>query len=398
MRKGALVSIILILSLLAVACGDDGPEGVEVDDILPAAHWEEEYPDQYETYMLNLEMEGTTFGGSEPIDYPEEYPYLQTLYAGNGFANDYIRARGHPYSLEDVIHIDRPKPGASCLSCKTPEYVGLLNEHGSEAATMDFHEAAEIAVSPVSCFDCHGNEPGEILITRTHLEDALENVEEEMAMGNLVCAQCHVEYFLDSDTLEVVLPWENGINAWDIEEATIERGHVDWVHPQTGTELLKVQHPEFETYMGSIHDRVGVTCVDCHLPEMENDEGDIFHSHHVTSPLKYVEASCLGCHQETEEELIARTEAIQEDVYVKKNEIAELLVDLVEEFEEALEADELSDEEIEEARLYHQRAMWRWDFVFVENSTGFHNSEFAHTILDEARDYTEQALEIIRNR
>ncbi len=384
-----VVSIILLMILV--------PGPIEVDDILPAEHWAEEYPDQYESYQRNLEMERTTFGGSEPYQYPEEYPFLETLYAGNAFSQDYRRSRGHPYALEDVINTERPKPAASCLSCKSSDYVGMLNEHGSEAAAMDFDEMSEIAVNPVSCFDCHRNEPGNPVVTRTHLNEALEHIEEGIDLGNLVCGQCHIEYYLHDDTKVVSVPWDRGYNAWAVEEETLARGHVDWVHPLTGAELLKVQHPEFETYMGSIHDRAGVTCIDCHMPEMVNEEGDTYSSHHWTSPLKHVEASCLGCHQETEEELIVRTEEVQGEVYEKTNRAAEMLVEFIEEFEDALDSGELSDEVIEQAREYHQRAMWRWDFVFVENGTGFHNSAFAMEILEEAMEYSQQGLELIQN-
>jgi len=394
-RKFLAILVLAGASILFLVLLVPGPEGV--DDILPAEHWAEEYPDQYESYLLNLEMERTTFGGSEPYQYPEEYPFLTTLYAGNAFGEDYRRSRGHPYALEDVIRTSRPKPGASCLSCKSADYVGMLNDHGSEAAAMDFNEMAEVAVNPVSCFDCHGNEPGTPQVTRTHLNHALEDIEEDIAMGNLVCGQCHIEYYLHDDTKEVVVPWDRGYDAWSVEEETLARGHVDWVHPQTGAELIKVQHPEFETYMGSVHDHAGVTCVDCHMPEQENEEGETYHSHHWTSPLKHVEASCLGCHQESEEELIENAEAVQREVYETTNEAAEMLKEFIEAFETAQNNGELSDDVITQAREYHQRAMWRWDFVFVENGTGFHNSGFALEILEESMDYTRQGMSLIQN-
>ena len=36
----------------------------------------------------------------ELVDYLEEYPYLDTLYAGNAFSKDYKGARGHAYTLQ----------------------------------------------------------------------------------------------------------------------------------------------------------------------------------------------------------------------------------------------------------------------------------------------------------
>lgn len=397
MKNSKTLVLLVILITLTSACAPKQVETtVGVDEIVRAEEWASDFPNQYETYLRNAEMEKTTYGGSVPVDYLEKYPDLKVLYEGNGFSKEYLRARGHVYSLEDVINTARPKPGATCLSCKTPDYLNMLNEYGDEFYKMDFDEMAAKAVSPISCYDCHQNTPGEVVLTRNHLTEALDKLDVEFKMGDLVCAQCHVEYYLDPITKEVVLPWENGITLEGIEKNFYDLGYSDWVHPKTGTPLIKIQHPEFETYQGSIHSRMGLSCIDCHMPREEDENGEAFKSHHWTSPLKSIEQSCLSCHTESKEELVVRVENIQKSVKDKTNEVSGLIVQLINELSKAVEGGQHTEEVLDSVRDYHRKAQLRWDYVFVENSSGFHNSHLAHQYLNEAREYAEKGLEILR--
>ncbi len=384
-----LLSLITVVILFVLHTIISQPE-----EIIRAEAWAEEYPDQYRTYLRNEEMVQTTFGGSVPIDYLEKYPELLTIYDGVGFGIDYQRARGHVYSLDDVIHIERTKPGASCLACKTADYVAMEEEHGFDLYAMDFYQMAEQAHSGVSCYDCHRNQPGEVEITRGHLNKGLEYLDEEHDMNNLVCAQCHIEYYLDPHTKEVTVPWLYGTEVAEIEATFIEWNFLDWIHPQTDGGLYKIQHPEFETYRGSVHHGFGISCVDCHMPQMTNDAGEQFRSHHWTSPLRYVENSCLGCHGESGEELVARAEEHQGIVMNKTVEVSRQLVELIEAIAE--DKDELPEATLEEVHQLHRSAQIRWDFVFVENSQGFHNYDQAMRNLNEAEAMIREALEILR--
>lgn len=391
MKKQLLLLCVLGLAVLITACSGSDAEG-----IISASEWEDDHPEIYASYQENSEMEETAYGGSVPIDYLEKYPYLKVLYEGNGFSIDYQRARGHVYAMEDILNIERPKPGASCLSCKTSGFLELLDEHGIDANAMDFEEVDKSTMETISCYDCHRNEPGVVSITREHLNKALEGIDGEFEDGDLVCAQCHVEYHLDPETKEVVMPSVSGLDPQSMMAFYDEAGYSDWVHPVSGTELLKVQHPEWETFQGSIHNSMGVTCVTCHMPEMEGEGEEALKSHHWTSPLKDgIEASCLGCHQDdTVESLKERVENLQGEVEEKTNETALLIVDLIEELKNA-ESNGVSDENIAEARKLHRAAQWYWDFVFVENSEGFHNNALSHRLLDDARSLTEEALALL---
>ena len=192
------------------------------------------------------------------------------------------------------------------------------------------------------------------------------------------------------------MPSVNGLDPEAMMAFFDEAGYSDWVHPSAGTELLKVQHPEWETYQGSVHNRMGVSCVTCHMPETEGDQGEKFKAHKWPSPLKHIEASCMSCHSnDTPEGLTKRVEDLQGAVEEKMNATALTIVELIEALTDA-EANGISDENIVKARKLHRAAQWYWDFVFVENSEGFHNNALAHELLEESKGLAEEALALLQ--
>ncbi|MDO5047889.1 MAG: ammonia-forming cytochrome c nitrite reductase subunit c552 [Anaerococcus sp.] len=384
------------LAFLISGCSSQG-------EIKRADDWKELYPDVYYTYQANADMSETKFGGSVPVDYLEEHPNLNSFYEGYGFAIQYDRARGHTYALEDIINTQRPKPGASCLQCKTADFVVALEKEGVDLNAMDFDEfvAENEGMSTISCYDCHMNDPGVIQITRSHTQKAIDEgqIPANTSLESLACGQCHVEYYQDSETKEVFMPVENGFETDDMLAYYEEVGHSDWTHPQTEANLLKAQHPELETFSGSVHEGVGLSCIDCHMPEVSGEDGDMVKSHHWTSPLKNKEGlqnSCLKCHSNLEEdELISWVEDVQGGVYDRTNEVSDKLKDFIDQLADHIEKDDLSQEDKESLQEIHRQAQFKWDFVFVENSEGFHNSSKAHKNLDEAEALIDSGLEIL---
>ena len=74
----------------------------------------------------------------------------------------------------------------------------------------------------------------------------------------------------------------------------------DYVNPRTGVRQIKVQHPEFETYMGagSVH-KDTFTCADCHMGEATAADGTTYISHTWISPLEnktLLDNTCAQCH------------------------------------------------------------------------------------------------------
>lgn len=390
MKKVLLSLFMTGTVLLAAGCTGSNEE------YLSARDWESEHPVILASYLENAEMEATTYGGSVQVDYLEKYPYLKELYEGYGFSIEYLRARGHVYGIEDVMATERPKPGASCLSCKTSDFLKHLEEHGVEGNAMKFEDVASADMESISCYDCHENEPGTVNITRKHLETALDGIGYGFDMKELACGQCHVEYYLEPVNKEVVMPSVNGLDPESMMAYYDEEEYSDWVHPRSGTPMLKVQHPEWETFQGSIHAGQDLTCIDCHMPPETAEDGTAYRSHHWTSPLKTIESSCLSCHsQDTAESLTARVEELQGGIEEPMNAVALQIVDLINELEAATNSgrDEAT---LIQAREKHRQAQWYWDFVFVENSEGFHNNALAKDLLDKAKTLTEEGLALLK--
>jgi nitrite reductase (cytochrome c-552) len=212
-------------------------------------------------------------------------------------------------------------------------------------------------------------------------------------MRSFVCGQCHVEYYCGPKTT-LFYPWNNGLKVEEIERYydnyKFPDGHrfYDWTHAETGTEVLKAQHPEFETWSQGIHARSGVSCADCHMPYKR--EGAMKVSDHwVRSPLLNISRACQTCHPFPETELQARVEVIQERTNTLMNRSAAALMDLLDATASAKKAG-ATDGQLEPVRAFQRQAQWRVDYVAAENSMGFHAPAETARILAEAIDYARQ--------
>ena len=326
---------------------------------------------------------------------------------------------------------------------------------------------------PVSCVDCHDPKSMQLRVTRPGFISGIQALAASEApvphlpsierwrtgdrarnydpnsdgtrqeMRSFVCGQCHVEYFCGKGTT-IFFPWEKGLAVEQIESAYDSRvvggkRFKDWVHAETGMEVLKAQHPEFEVWSQGIHARSGVACADCHMPYKR--EGAMKVSEHwVKSPLLMVNRSCQGCHPYAESELLARVEAIQDRHYAlmaRAGEAATAMIDSIsalkkgydqshraslanelmaklasdpahktlspEEQQKKIESEvkaalqsawllEVSrSSELKDVAALQRAAQWRLDFVAAENSMGFHAPQELARILGEAIDLSRQA-------
>jgi nitrite reductase (cytochrome c-552) len=174
-----------------------------------------------------------------------------------------------------------------------------------------------------------------------------------------------------------------------------EIGFKDWVHKQSGAPALKAQHPEFELWTQGIHGRSGVTCVDCHMPEVKVGEHTIT-DHWVRSPLLNVKNACLRCHQGTEDEVRARAEAIQGKFLAVRDQAMDATVALIQDIAAARRGGK-TDEQLEGPRYLQRRAQFFLDFAEAENSAGFHAPVEAVRILGESINLARQGQLLLRD-
>ncbi|TAK13477.1 MAG: ammonia-forming cytochrome c nitrite reductase subunit c552 [Anaerolineae bacterium] len=372
---------------------------IAADELDPAA-WGVNYPLQYERFMMTeINYGQTPYGGSEPYSKLERYPAMVRIWAGYAFSVDHNEERGHFYAQSDQENTQRVQivnqPGA-CINCHSAEAPGLIAELGWEEFNhTPYNDLVERLHTGSSCADCHDPATMELRITRPAFINAMtargidlsEATRQEMR--TYVCAQCHVEYYFAGDNKVLTFPWTNGLNIDDISEYYTDLGFKDWTHAESGAQMIKIQHPEFEMWSSGLHAANGVACADCHMPYIR--EGSIKVSDHwLRSPLNNLEAACQTCHNVSVEELERRVVTAQNTTAELLRSAEAALLDAIDAIVAARAAG-ASDEDLAEALRLHREASLRWDFVSSENSTGFHSPQEAARILANSIDFARQA-------
>lgn len=406
------------------------------------AKWGVNWPKEYDSYKRTVITTRTKYGGhggSEtlPAEKIERDPWLKRIFLGYAFSIDYRDRRGHAHMLEDQENTKRlTKPQAgSCLHCHAsvmPLYRKLGN--GDVFAGLDatyqmsytnvnamLHQMGH--AHPVSCVDCHDPATMQLRVTRPGFIRGIRLLADSKApvphipsielwrsgprktpydpnmdasrteMRSYVCGQCHVEYYCGGK-MPLTFPWGNGMKAEEIEafwnDAKFADGShfYDYKHAQTGAEMLKAQHPEYELWSQGVHARSGVACADCHMPYMRDGAAKVS-DHWVRSPLLNINRACQTCHRFSEEEIGARVDQIQERNHSLLERAGAALMDLMDAVETARKAG-ATDEQLKAALAFHRQAQWRVDFIAAENSMGFHAPQEAARVLGEAMDLARQ--------
>lgn len=380
----------------------DAPDELAYDGTISAAAWEKIYP--YITASMN-----DNAGNDEIVDYLAQDPYLVNIYEGFGFAKEYGSARGHSFTLEDVNHTARPHPMANCLTCKTPNFAKLVQDQGVGVYKMDFNEVynqIQANGEAVSCFTCHGNSAGnegELRVTHPYVNEALGSNVSTIHPATLSCGQCHIEYYFTPTDKETMMPYDS-VEAMDPEailafydnmvmpDGTI--GFSDWTQESTGAKLLKAQHPEMETYLLGVH-AADLSCADCHMEVKLADDGTVYHSHELVSPLdsEAILATCVRCHGDTN--MVEKIHRIQDQVTARETEIGNKLSDLKDALAAANAAGSLDEDTLNAVRKLYREAQWFFDFCYVENAEGAHNSSLANRCLDLAAEKIAEATALL---
>lgn len=374
---------------------------VTVADLEPdSAIWGQNFPNQYSTMLQTAENnQRTDYGGSLNFSKLEVDPRLVTLFAGYPFSKGYDEDRGHEYAVEDVnasVRIGEATTG-TCYSCKSSDNPRLWAEMGLE--TYDATKFKEIGASithSIGCSNCHEANTMRLIVTNPSLEKAFEaqgidwTKFTRQEMRSVVCANCHVEYYMEGKGKLLTLPWENGTNIDQISVYYTQEGFSDWTHPQSGAQLIKMQHPDYELYSaGSTHYNAGVACADCHMP-YTRDGSAKFSTHDIKSPLLRLPETCGVCH--TNVDYVAeRVKIIQDTVNQTMLDAEDALIAAITAIEAASAATNSDQALVTEARELHRQAQLRWDFIAAENSMGFHNPEEALRILADAINLARQA-------
>lgn len=401
------------------------------DTTYDASVWGQNFPVQYEAFKATSQMEADNIVTRKPTaDDPrtevaksklEADPRLVTMWQGYPFSKDYRRPRGHEYMLEDQKLTKRTQefkqPGA-CLNCHAslPEVVNDLGNGDANAGwaamnKMPFNEAVQHAKAPIACIDCHTPGTMELRITRPAFIEGIarykENVEgikgydvnrdaSVQEKRAFVCAQCHVEYYFKGEEKTLTFPWTYGWQATDAIKFYDEAGWTDFKHTKTGANVLKAQHPDFETWAQGVHADNGVTCADCHMPYKREGAAKVT-DHQIASPMRddaAINTTCLTCHHSTTEEMKKRVSTIQERWDGAKNIAFDALDQLIADIE--ANKNTADPAALSKARDFQRWAQYLIDMNVSENSHGFHAPQYQVATLNQATDYARKGQLALR--
>lgn len=404
------------------------------DDTEDPAVWGKNFPLQYDGYLRTVDQQRTRFGGSEAVHKTpnnadprsvvaqsrlEEDPRLKTMWDGYAFAVDFREERGHAYMLDDQTFTERQqvaKQPGTCINCHASAYSaykrlgeGDIVRGFKELNKMPYFEARKQVNHPVACIDCHDSQTMALRVTRPAFMEGIRVAKAAQGVQNFdvnrdasrqemrtyVCGQCHVEYYFKGPEKELTYPWDKGLKVENILAYYEEVKHKDWTHAQSGADVLKAQHPEFEMYNQGIHARAGVSCADCHMPYTREGAMKIS-SHHVRSPLLNINISCQTCHKASEEEMKFRVETIQQRTYDLRGLAMDALVQLINDIKAAKDGG-AADADLAAARENQRKAQFFLDFVEAENSMGFHAPAEAARILGESINFSRLGQVSLRN-
>ena len=336
-----------------------------------------------------------------------------------------------------------------CVNCKTQDhildwkYMGDEDPNAKWARTSNPVDFVKAMKHPLNCYACHDPHSAKPRVVRdaliqavvdrgegTYPMDPVKSKQTTMtkvvfqrggkdfraigmlnkADSNLMCAQCHVEYNCGagfdcadpakpyyikmSDPRTNLFTW---VNVFGYKEKMVGQFKFkDFKHASTGALLPKIQHPEMETYWGSMHEKAGVECKDCHMTKKKHANGKTTTNHQQMSPRYNVKAACVTCHKEwSEEEALYQIEAIQGYTRGKMTKAEFWLANLIDWILAAKEAG-VSQEVLDKAYDYQYDGNLYWEWWTAENSDGFHNPDAARESLTRSIDASQDGIKYLK--
>jgi len=346
---------------------------------------------------------------------------------------DVLEDRGPDFKMAETAKAGNP----TCIQCKTSDHIlkwKFMGEKDPKAQWDRTSEALAVAKdtsNPMGCIHCHDPHGAQPRIVRDALikgvamdgstmfagKDGKTDLQAidfrgfrkigimKKADSRLMCAQCHVEYAcgkgLEFDTGKGAGFDDPRTNHFpltgpkDILAHYKKLNFYDFKHAVTGARLVKLQHPEAETYAGSIHDKAGVGCVDCHMPIMKNKQGKAFKSHMVIKPKNHVKEACMRCHPDsTVERKLYQIDAVQNYIKGKMRKSEYWLGQLIDTYAVAKRAG-VDEAILAKAREKHEEAHVLWEWWTAENSDGFHNPDIARESLTASIAASKEAVALL---
>lgn len=311
-RKGATAGVVcaaVAVVALVIGCS---PQAGGIDTGTPGAGTDaptvEElvsmYPNEHDSLQVHKMDEGGEDNSHANLPYQMEVPAVRA----GGVA--IIRE----VSADDPEKADIPK---TCLSCKTSQFNDLYAEEGMGVFDADNimleSDFEAMKDSYLDCYSCHAWENGElvlepgIIFTQPDVFPQAAEFLSGLKTEEVVCGQCH-NYALGRDALggyteeqaQNCNPYRYGTEPEGMYQYLMEIEAYS-VDEATGIKLVKANHPQLETFQNSIHQSMGLSCIDCHMNTAEDAQGAEYTSHDASSSVAADDTAmemCLTCHKD----------------------------------------------------------------------------------------------------
>ena len=138
------------------------------------------------------------------------------------------------------------------------------------------------------------------------------------------------------------------------------------VDEPTGIKMVSMNHPQIEVFQGSIHQSMGLTCIDCHMTQATDEKGEGYTSHNASGSVAENDAAmekCLTCHKtqndiNTVDDMRAFLKENQDDQAKRQNEVDAKLSALYDGILAAVNGGGVDADDLEAAKDKYSLANW----------------------------------------
>lgn len=285
-------------------------------------------------------------------------------------------------AILEVVDFDDPDKtdvDMKCVACKSSRFVDAYEENGIETFTamiLDEENTAFMDGQYWDCYSCHVQENGSWVV-RPGAAYADERVFPKVANffdglnpKEVVCGQCHNTvssraYVKTQEDLESYDPYRYGYGFDERYRAMVEDGMYS-VDEATGIKLVTMNHPQIEMFQDSIHQSMGLTCVDCHMNEAEDGEGNAYTSHDASSRPSEDDSAmegCLTCHRkqsglDTADDMRSFLKDQQDSQAQRQTEVEAGMSKLYGDILEEVQSGSIDGDALEQAKEKYSLAKW----------------------------------------